>query len=85
MKKPQFCWGLFTLSRLGDTGLEQYPETPANQGISETGDAQSDALSANSAPVDPDLAAITAAWPGLPAALKAGIVAMVNAAKSEKE
>jgi len=29
---------------------------------------------------DPDLAAVISAWPGLPQALKAGIVAMVKAA-----
>jgi hypothetical protein len=29
---------------------------------------------------DPDLAAVVAAWPELPAALRAGIVAMVGAA-----
>jgi hypothetical protein len=29
---------------------------------------------------DPDLAAINAAWPALPEALKAGILAMVKAA-----
>jgi len=31
-------------------------------------------------PDDPDLAAVMAAWPDLPEALKAGIVAMVKAA-----
>jgi hypothetical protein len=31
-------------------------------------------------PADPDLAAVVAAWPDLPAALRAGIVAMVKAA-----
>ncbi len=30
---------------------------------------------------DPDLAAVVAAWPVLPEALKAGILAMVRAAK----
>jgi len=29
----------------------------------------------------PDLAAVTAAWPSLPAAIKAGILALVHAAK----
>lgn len=33
-------------------------------------------------PVDPDLARLVEAWPTLPAALKAGIVAMVNAANT---
>jgi hypothetical protein len=32
---------------------------------------------------DPDLAAVVAAWPELPAAIKAGIVAMVKAASSK--
>jgi hypothetical protein len=32
------------------------------------------------APKDPDLAAVVEAWPDLPEALKAGIVAMVKAA-----
>jgi hypothetical protein len=32
---------------------------------------------------DADLAAITASWPDLPAALRAGIVAMVKAATEE--
>jgi hypothetical protein len=32
-------------------------------------------------PADPDLAAVVMAWPDLPAALRAGIVAMVKAAK----
>ena len=31
---------------------------------------------------DPDLAAVVEAWPDLPEALKAGIVAMVKAARS---
>jgi hypothetical protein len=33
------------------------------------------------ADADPDLAAVISAWPGLPQALKAGIVAMVKAVK----
>jgi hypothetical protein len=31
-------------------------------------------------PTDPELAAVAAAWPDLPAALRAGILAMVRAA-----
>ncbi len=34
-------------------------------------------------PIDPDLAALIGAWPTLPAALRAGIVAMVRAAGAE--
>ena len=32
---------------------------------------------------DPDLAALVAAWPGLPEAIRAGIVAMVKAASGK--
>ncbi|MGO8903887.1 MAG: hypothetical protein ACLQU5_36960 [Isosphaeraceae bacterium] len=32
-------------------------------------------------PDNPDLAAVVAAWPSLPEAIKAGIVAMVKAAR----
>jgi len=32
--------------------------------------------------IDPDLAAVVDAWPDLPEALKAGILAMVKAARS---
>src|SRR5262245_10116968 len=34
-------------------------------------------------PDDPDLAAVVAAWPGLPDAIRAGILAMVRAASQE--
>ena len=34
---------------------------------------------------DPDLAAVVTAWPGLPEAIKAGIVAMVKAARPQSE
>lgn len=44
------------------------------------GDADSGAVSTISAPTDPDLGRIVAAWPALPDAIRAGIVAMVNAA-----
>jgi hypothetical protein len=37
------------------------------------------------ATVDPDLAAVVSAWPGLPEALKAGIAAMVKAAGQTPE
>ena len=35
-------------------------------------------------PTDPDLSAVVSAWPQLPSALKAGIVAMVKAADGDK-
>jgi hypothetical protein len=39
---------------------------------------------ADSVQVDPDLAGVVAAWPGLPEAVKAGIVAMVKATGTGK-
>ena len=36
----------------------------------------------SSPPSDPDLARLLAVWPGLPHAIKAGILAMVEAARS---
>jgi hypothetical protein len=39
-----------------------------------------DACSSGLNVVDPDLAAVLAAWPSLPEAIKAGILAMVRAA-----
>lgn len=42
--------------------------------------AECGALGAQNAPLDPDLAAVVDAWPKLPEAIKAGILAMVKAA-----
>ena len=47
----------------------------ANQGGAESG-----AVDTEKAPIDPDLARLINAWPNLPEAIRAGIVAMVNAA-----
>jgi hypothetical protein len=35
--------------------------------------------------LDPDLAAVVAAWPELPVAIRAGIVAMIKAASGEDD
>ena len=43
--------------------------------------AESGALSPREGLPDPELAAVVAAWPTLPAAIKAGILAMAGAAK----
>ena len=53
-----------------------------------TGTYESDAVGVTSSDTsrmqtDPDLVAVVAAWPDLPGAVKAGIVAMVGAAKSK--
>ena len=43
--------------------------------------AESGASKADSLPIDADLASVIDSWPDLPNAVKAGIVAMVGAAK----
>ena len=45
-----------------------------------TGEAESEAVCPDSAPVDPDLAKVIAAWWALPAGVRAGIVAAVDGA-----
>jgi len=42
------------------------------------------AFAAEIAPLAPDLSAVVGAWEALPQAVKAGIVAMVKAAKDSK-
>ena len=44
-------------------------------------EAESEAVWPNSSPIDADLAAVVDAWPKLPEAIKAGILAMVRAAQ----
>jgi len=48
--------------------------------VAEAPEAECEAVGAQTPPSDPDLARLVEAWPTLPAALKAGIVAMVGAA-----
>lgn len=62
-------------------GNEQSADSLGNSHGSGQGGAQSGALYAPKAPIDPDLAAVVDAWPVLPAAIKAGILAMVRAGK----
>ena len=57
------------------------PKTLVNQGVSLPGGAKSGALADNSGPADSELAQLITAWPSLPEAIKAGIMAMVKAAK----
>jgi hypothetical protein len=45
--------------------------------------AECGALGAQNAPLAPDLAAVVDAWPKLPDAIKAGILAMVLAARRD--
>lgn len=73
---------------MGRTGLEHPAKTPRKTRVHESGGANCGALSGDSGapagpvpPPDPDLAAVVAAWPGLPPAIRAGIVAMVKAGR----
>jgi hypothetical protein len=63
------------------TGIELPPETTGNPSGSDQSGAESGALGAREAPIDQELAAVVDAWPALPAAIKAGILAMIRAAK----
>jgi hypothetical protein len=73
---------------VGDTGLEHLAKTPAKPKDSGRGGAESGAVSPGFGPKpspaassqDPDLATVAAAWPHLPEAIKADIVAVVKAA-----
>ena len=49
----------------------------------ENGGARGGAVGSKSASIDPDLQAIIDAWPSLPDAVKADILAMVNAETEE--
>ncbi len=73
-EQPQFPTGNTAVSetggnRTGNTGAGFGPMTPP---------------ATPPKPTDPELAAVVAAWPDLPAALRAGIVAMVAAAAPAK-
>ena len=70
------------VARMGGTGLERPAKPLRKQAIAETGGAESGALGGEFDPVDPDLAAVIEAWPKLPEAVRAGILAMVRAAGS---
>lgn len=70
---------------MGDTGLEPSPETSGKDGAKRQRGAECGALSPDSADAsgtaDPDLARLAAAWADLPPAIRAGIMAMVDASK----
>lgn len=73
---------------MGRGGLE-HPENPAgNTLVSDSGGSKSGNKAADfgqptptAKPADPELAAVVAAWSDLPPPVRAGIVAMVKAAK----
>ena len=63
---------------VGATGLEPVKDSCRNTHVSLLSDAECDAYLN-----DPDLEAVVNAWTKLPSALKAGIVAMVRAARAD--
>ena len=60
------------------TGLEHTAYSSENPGVAPQGGAKSGALSGDSAPIDPDLAAVVAAWPTLPKATRRRVVEIVG-------
>ena len=69
------------IAGMGGTGLEQIAELSRNTEGSQTRDAKSDANGARDALIDPDLSVVIDAWPKLPEAIKAGILAMIRATR----
>jgi len=72
---------------VGDIGFEYTPKTPRDTQVSDSDGNKSGNNGARfraptepERPTDPDLVALVAAWPALPSAVRAGIVAMVRAA-----
>jgi len=66
---------------MAGTGLELSQDSAGNSTVALQSGAQSGALVAQNRPCDADLAEVAQAWPSLPAALRAGILAMVRAAR----
>ena len=62
-------------------GLEHSAKSTGKTGFSDLGGAECGALGAGLAPIGADLQAIIDAWPALPEALRAGILAMIQAAE----
>jgi hypothetical protein len=61
---------------MGGTGLENTADSSGKTPISETGGAESGAVSAE---LPPDLAKIVAAWPNLPEPIRRAMLALVGA------
>jgi hypothetical protein len=66
--------------RNGPGRIRTPAEKPGKTGYFAVGGAESGAPGALSTIADPELAHLVKAWPNLPPAIRAGIVAMVNAA-----
>ena len=64
-------------------GIELPPKTSGKTAFSEKGGAESGALSAQSGPPAVDLRALIDAWPRLPRAVRAGILAIVGSLENK--
>jgi hypothetical protein len=62
-------------------GIELPQQSTGNSSINPQSGAESGALDAQNRPCDADLAEVVQSWPSLPEALRAGILAMVRAAR----
>jgi len=62
-------------------GIEPDPKSSGNSGGDDQSGAECGALDAKKADFDPDLAVVVEAWPKLPEAIRAGILAMIRAAE----
>jgi hypothetical protein len=63
---------------LTPTGFELPQDFPGNPQEPSEGGAKTSAVSADSSSIDPDLARVNAAWPALPAPIRAAILALVQ-------
>ena len=66
---------------VGGTGFEPVVKSSGNNGRGTQSAAESAALDAREAPLGSDLRAVVSAWPNLPDAIRAGILAMISATK----
>jgi hypothetical protein len=66
--------------KMAGTGLELPQDSSGNSTIANQSGADSGAPGAQNGAIAPDLAAVVEAWPGLPEAIKTGILVMVRAA-----
>lgn len=62
-------------------GIEPMAKSSENRGVGDQSGAECGALGAREASIDPELAAVVDAWPGLPRAIKAAILAMIRAGR----
>jgi hypothetical protein len=62
-------------------GFEPTPESSGNSRVADQSGAECGALGAQTDPIDADLAAVVEAWATLPEPIKAGVLALVKAAK----